>query len=298
MKIMDYPLNEDIQPEDVLLSDGENGTRTIKVEDLAEVSPDFLGEDPAVTHRNIYRGKNLGSEFTQEQLAHIHDGSFEDLYVGDYWDINGTIYRIADINYLWNTSDGSTPNNLAIIADNKNNDWRTKWSDNGSPSSGYQGSTLRSKITTTIKTKIETDFSNATVFTFKYRSTNGINSTANAAVWSNGTDNVISLSFSHIYNIIFPVVRQSGYIIDSAAFSSWRNTQLSIFNLNPTTIQMPDKAYWLSNINTPTVGIIIGPAYVNPDLNGIIYSYEQASYNYDTVYTITPVVARPLFFIG
>lgn len=48
-------------------------------------------------HRNIFRGKHLGESITEEQLEVIRDGSFADLYVGDYWEINGTKYRIADI---------------------------------------------------------------------------------------------------------------------------------------------------------------------------------------------------------
>lgn len=53
-------------------------------------------------HRNIFRGKSLGESITAEQLEVIRDGSFRDLYVGDYWEINGTKYRIADINYWRN----------------------------------------------------------------------------------------------------------------------------------------------------------------------------------------------------
>lgn len=48
-------------------------------------------------HRNIFRGKHLGESITEEQLEVIRDGSFADLYVGDYWEINGVKYRIADI---------------------------------------------------------------------------------------------------------------------------------------------------------------------------------------------------------
>ena len=53
-------------------------------------------------HRNIFRGQCLGESITEEQLAAIRDGSFRDLFIGDYWEINGTKYRIADINYWRN----------------------------------------------------------------------------------------------------------------------------------------------------------------------------------------------------
>lgn len=44
----------------------------------------------------------LGESITAEQLATIRDGSFKDLYVGDYWEKDGVKYRIADINYWKN----------------------------------------------------------------------------------------------------------------------------------------------------------------------------------------------------
>lgn len=50
-------------------------------------------------HRNIYRGKNLGSTYTAAQKTAVSTGTFEDLYIGDYWTINGQQYVIADINY-------------------------------------------------------------------------------------------------------------------------------------------------------------------------------------------------------
>lgn len=53
-------------------------------------------------HRNIFREKSLGESITAEQLAAIRDGSFKDLYIGDYWEINGVKYRIADVNYWKN----------------------------------------------------------------------------------------------------------------------------------------------------------------------------------------------------
>ena len=55
--------------------------------------------DNPYMHRNIFRGRCLGESITAGQLAVIRDGSFADLYVGDYWEINGVKYRIADINY-------------------------------------------------------------------------------------------------------------------------------------------------------------------------------------------------------
>ena len=65
------------------------------------VSVYMAGFSPEI-HRNVFRGKCLGESITEEQMIAIRKGSFRNLYVGDYWEINGTKYRIADINYWRN----------------------------------------------------------------------------------------------------------------------------------------------------------------------------------------------------
>lgn len=55
-------------------------------------------------HRNIFRGKYLGASVTSAQLAAIDNGTFDDLFVGDYWTINGVNWRIADIDYCQSVS--------------------------------------------------------------------------------------------------------------------------------------------------------------------------------------------------
>ena len=73
------------------------------------------------TNRNIFRGKNLGTEVTENQLAVIRDGSFRDIFLGDYWEINGIKWRIADFDYWINTGDTMgallTKHHIVIIPD-------------------------------------------------------------------------------------------------------------------------------------------------------------------------------------
>lgn len=57
---------------------------------------------PYTNHNGGIRGNNLGSVFTSGQQAAIADGSFADLYVGDYWLIDGIKYVIVDIDYYLN----------------------------------------------------------------------------------------------------------------------------------------------------------------------------------------------------
>lgn len=50
-------------------------------------------------HNGGIRGNNLGSSYTDDQKAAIAAGTFDDIYVGDYWEISGIKYYIADIDY-------------------------------------------------------------------------------------------------------------------------------------------------------------------------------------------------------
>lgn len=72
----------------------------------------------AGAHNAIYRGKSLGSTVTTAQYASIKAGTFDDLYIGDYWTIGGVNYRIAAFDYYLNSGDTScTTHHVVIVPD-------------------------------------------------------------------------------------------------------------------------------------------------------------------------------------
>lgn len=66
-------------------------------------------------HNAIYRGKYLGTSVTEAQYAAISAGTFDDLYVGDYWTISGVNYRIAAFDYYLNSGDTACTSHHAVI---------------------------------------------------------------------------------------------------------------------------------------------------------------------------------------
>ena len=54
---------------------------------------------PYTNHNGGIRGNNLGSSYTASQQSAIASGDFTDIYVGDYWEISGIKYYVADIDY-------------------------------------------------------------------------------------------------------------------------------------------------------------------------------------------------------
>lgn len=95
-KISSYPRITTPKANDTAILDGSDGTRIINLSDLS------IGLDNMrswVIHRNTYRGKNLGGVFTDQQKAAIANQTFDDLFIGDYWLMEGLAWRIVDINY-------------------------------------------------------------------------------------------------------------------------------------------------------------------------------------------------------
>ncbi|MBO5014691.1 MAG: hypothetical protein J6C92_02655 [Bacteroidaceae bacterium] len=75
-----------------------------------------LGNQNAGFHNSIYRGKNLGSSVSAEQWAQIGAGTFDDMFVGDYWVINGVTWRIAAFDY-WVNANSLSKHHVVIVPD-------------------------------------------------------------------------------------------------------------------------------------------------------------------------------------
>ena len=69
-------------------------------------------------HNSVYRGKYLGTGVTAEQYAAISAGTFDDLFIGDYWTINSVNWRIAAFDYWLHCGDTEcTTHHVVIVPD-------------------------------------------------------------------------------------------------------------------------------------------------------------------------------------
>ena len=128
------------------------------------------------SHASVFRGKYLGSSFTSAQKAAIADGSFDDLYVGDYWTINGVNWRIADIDYI-----NSTTHHLIIMPDTAL--YNTQFNTSSTSTSGYAGSNLYSGLSTALST-INSAFGSSYIMEHSALLTNAVSSGVPTG-WSN-----------------------------------------------------------------------------------------------------------------
>ena len=124
--------------------------------------------DGAPTHNNIFRGWNLGA-LNSTHIANIQNGSFKDMFIGDYFSINGSKYVIAGINYKTGHGDQvSVGNHLLLMPQDWSKtptqtlspDGKTThyMNDTDTTAGGFAGSKLYKTYLPQIQTKLESDF--------------------------------------------------------------------------------------------------------------------------------------------
>lgn len=98
-----------VKPDGTTLSVGADGLLTV-------VGGGGLSmEGNAGAHNSIYRGKYLGNTYTAAQQAAVAAGTFDDLFIGDYWTINGVNYRIAGFDYYLNNGNTACATHHMIV---------------------------------------------------------------------------------------------------------------------------------------------------------------------------------------
>lgn len=120
----------------------------------------------AGAHNSVYRGKNLGSSVTAEQYAAIAAGTFDDLYIGDYWTIGGVTYRIAAFDYYLQTGDTPCTDHHAVIVPDG---WMydAAMNDSNTTEGAYANSKMRTSGLDQAKAKIVADFGQTHILTHR-----------------------------------------------------------------------------------------------------------------------------------
>lgn len=119
----------------------------------------------AAYHNGILRGKNITDKFLDGSMyTAIADGSFDDLFIGDYFiatiDNVAVSFRIAAFNWYWGAKNTDntrciTPH-AVIVPDNLN--VNAKMNDTNTSVGGYLGSKMKTVTLPQIQTKLEAVF--------------------------------------------------------------------------------------------------------------------------------------------
>lgn len=120
----------------------------------------------AGAHNSVYRGANLGTSVTSAQWAAIQAGTFDDMYIGDYWVIGGVTYRIAAFDYYLRAGDTDmTTHHVTLVPDVPM--YTHVMNDTNVTTGGYVGSKMYTSGLTQAKSTINTAFGSTHVLTHR-----------------------------------------------------------------------------------------------------------------------------------
>ena len=114
----------------------EEKTDLVKaINEMANVVADGAG-----AHNCVYRGKKLGTSVSAEQYAAISNGKFTDMFIGDYWEINSVVWRIAAFDYWLHCGDTECTEHHVLIVPDSNIVSNVKMNGSNITTGAYVGS--------------------------------------------------------------------------------------------------------------------------------------------------------------
>lgn len=198
----------------------------------------------AGAHNAIYRGKNLGTSVTAAQYAAISAGTFDDLYIGDYWVINGVNWRIAAFDYYLNCGDTScTKHHVVIVPDTCL--YNHVMNDTNITTGGYVGSKMYTEGLEQAKTTIKAAFSGH-VLSHRVYLTNAVtDGHPSAGAWCDSEVDLMNEQMVYGGAIFMPIANGSTF------YTNYRveKSQLPLFAHEPSRICNKDK-WWLCDVVT------------------------------------------------
>lgn len=236
--------------EQMLIHDG-NGVKVITVENLhkgLQTDIDSVRNvlaDGAAAHNCIYRGKNLGTSVTAAQYAAISSGKFTDLYIGDYWVINGVIYRIAAFDYYYNCGDTNfTKHHVVLVPDTSL--YKAQMNTSNVTTGGYTGSAMYKSNLAQAKTTIKAAFGSAHVLTKRELLTNAVNGNTPSG-WAWFDSDVELMNEVQVYgSVAWGAHDGNGYNVASG------DGQFPLFMFDRTKLHNRED-YWLRDVSSATV---------------------------------------------
>lgn len=241
--------------EQMLIHDG-NGVKVITVENLhkglqADIdSVRNVLADGAAAHNCIYRGKNLGTSVTAEQYTAISSGKFTDLYIGDYWVINGVTYRIAAFDYYYNCGDTNfTKHHVVIVPDTSL--YQAQMNTSNVTTGGYTGSAMYKSNLAQAKTTIKAAFGSAHVLTKRELLTNAVNGNTPSG-WAWFDSDVELMNEVQVYgSVAWGAHDGNGYNVASG------DGQFPLFMFDRTKLHNRED-YWLRDVASATYFSYVG----------------------------------------
>ncbi len=230
-------------------------------------------------HNSFFRGKNLGSTFTAAQSAAIRAGTFEDLFVGDYWPMSVTYkytdaneveqtatatvnFRIAGFDYYLRAGDAElTAHHIVVIPDT--NLYTARMNATNTTEGGYVGSEMYTKNLARAKSLITAAFGAEHLLTHKEVMCNAVaNGKPSGYAWLNS--NVELMTEQMVYGgKVFGVASDGGGTVPNLYTIGCK--QLPLFVYRPDLISNR-QWFWLRDV-------VNGLCFAHVNFDGIATYY-------------------------
>ena len=220
----------------------------------------------AGSHNAVYRGKNLGTAVTAAQYAAIKAGTFDDLYIGDYWVINGVNWRIAAFDYYYRCGDTDLTTHHAVIVPDTAL-YQHVMNDTNVTTGGYVGSKMYTEGLEQAKTTIKAAFAGH-VLSHKVYLVNAVaDGHASAGAWFESEVDLMNEQMVYGGSIFLPIAN------GSAVYTNYRveKSQLPLFTHRPDLISNR-VTYWLRDVVSASL-------FARVNSNGYAYYYGASDSN-------------------
>lgn len=196
----------------------------------------------AGAHNAIYRGKYLGESATAAQYAAIEAGTFDNLFIGDYWTIGGVNYRMAAFDYYLNCGDTAcTDHHVVIVPDT--NLYNAAMNSTNTTTGGYIGTTMYSANLEQAKTTIKSAFSGHILKHRIYLTNDAVNGRVSSTAWCDSEVDLMCEQMVYGSGIFSPVSDGSNVPYNHRVEKS----QLPLFQHEPSHICIRDN-WWLRDV--------------------------------------------------
>lgn len=216
----------------------------------------------AGAHNAVYRGKYLGASTTAAQWAAIAAGSFNDLYIGDYWTMGRVNYRLAAFDYFLNCGDTNfTKHHAVVVPDTclytaQMHNTSSGGYEGGAANTtagGYAGSDMYKSNLEQAKTTIKSAF-NGHVLNHRIFLTNAVtNGRASGVAWYDSEVDLMCVQMVYGSGIFTPVSDGSNVPTNFRVEKS----QLPLFQHEPSRI-FNHELWWLRDVINASDFSLIG----------------------------------------
>ena len=203
----------------------------------------FTLADNAGAHNAVYRGKSLGSAVTAAQWAAIQAGTFEDLFIGDYWTINNYYWTIAAFDFYYNTGDTPCTTHHVVIVP-ETNLYSHVMNDTEITTGGYIGSKMYTEGLAQAKTTINNAFGSSHILSHRQSLVNAVtNGKPSGRSWYDST--VELMTEQNVYGGKFFGVGNDGSTIPY--LETIDKSQFPLFAHDPSMISN-GQTFWLRDV--------------------------------------------------